>query len=163
MPPKKIYCSIGPVPKSQKLGSMKECAEKKQIRYYGIKKIDPKLLESISRGSKGKETRDKLAIKMIGLRGRVGRITKDIASEKDKTKKEKLVLDLAKAKSEFAEVSAKFSKADKERRSRGGSKRRSKKRSNRVSRRSGKKSRGGSRKRSSKKGSKKRSRRSRKR
>ena len=39
----KIYCGIGKVPKGSKRGSMKECVESGQIRYYGIKKIDPKL------------------------------------------------------------------------------------------------------------------------
>jgi hypothetical protein len=33
-----IYCSIGKVPSGKRLGSMKECAELGQIRYYGIKK-----------------------------------------------------------------------------------------------------------------------------
>lgn len=39
------YCGIGDPKKGQKRGSMRECAEKGQIRYYGIHKIDPKTLE----------------------------------------------------------------------------------------------------------------------
>lgn len=39
----KAYCGIGNVPKNKKRGSMKECAEAGQIRYYGLKLIDEKL------------------------------------------------------------------------------------------------------------------------
>ena len=46
-----VFCGIGKVPPKAKLGSMKECAEKKQIRYYGVKKVDPKILE-IALGNK---------------------------------------------------------------------------------------------------------------
>lgn len=49
---KKPYCSIGEVPKGQKRGSMKECADMKQIRYYGVKKIDSRTLEYSTNGNK---------------------------------------------------------------------------------------------------------------
>ena len=42
----KIYCKIGPVPKNHRLGSMQECLDMNQVRLYGIKKIDPKILEA---------------------------------------------------------------------------------------------------------------------
>ena len=41
----KIYCGVADVPKGSKLGSMVECAKKNQVRYWGVKKIDPKILE----------------------------------------------------------------------------------------------------------------------
>ena len=110
---KKIYCSIGAVPKGQKLGSMQQCAEKKQIRYYGIKKIDQKLLEAIKKGSKAKESRDKLAIKMVGLRGKISKLNKQIPTEKDKKEKEKLKKEVEKIKADLEETSNKFSKLDK--------------------------------------------------
>ena len=48
-PKLKIFCGITqPIPKGYKLGSMKECLENKQVRYYGLKKIDNKLAESIN-------------------------------------------------------------------------------------------------------------------
>lgn len=154
---KKVYCSVGPVPKGQKLGSMKECADKKQIRYYGIKKIDPRLLEAAKKGSKISESRDKLAIKMVGLRGRVSRLNKEIAAEKDKKKKDALIAQLDKTKKELAEVSTKFAKADKARSQKGGSrkgsKKTSRKSSNKGSRKGSKKTSKGSKKRSIKGGS----------
>lgn len=35
---KKIYCSVGKVPKDSKLGNMEECAKKNQVRLWGLKK-----------------------------------------------------------------------------------------------------------------------------
>ena len=40
----KAYCGIGKIPKTQRKGTMKECAEKKQVRLYGLYKIDPQLV-----------------------------------------------------------------------------------------------------------------------
>ena len=51
-----IFCGIGKVPAKSRLGSMKECAEKKQIRYYGVKKVDPKILEIALGTKKDKNT-----------------------------------------------------------------------------------------------------------
>ena len=39
---KNIYCGIGKVPKNMRLGSKKESMEMGQVRYYGLRKIDPK-------------------------------------------------------------------------------------------------------------------------
>ena len=41
----KIFCGIKQPPKNSRLGTMKECAEAKQVRQYGVKKIDARLLE----------------------------------------------------------------------------------------------------------------------
>jgi len=49
-----IYCGSRDVPKHKKRGSMKECAEKGQISYYGIKKIDPRLFTKVLESKKGK-------------------------------------------------------------------------------------------------------------
>jgi hypothetical protein len=157
MPPKKVYCSIGKIPSGQRLGTMKECADLKQIRYYGVKKIDPKLLEAIKKNSVKKESRDKLAIQMAMMRGRVSGYNKKISAEKDKDKKAKLQEDLEKAKNELAIAIKKFKQADDARaKSKGGSRKGSRKsRSGSRSKsrsRSRKLSRGGS-KRKSRKGS----------
>ena len=135
-----IYCGIEKPPKGHSVGSMKECAEKKQIRYWGIKKVDSKLLEAVKRGSKAKETRDKLAIKMVTLRARVAKMTKDLAATKDKKEKERLTKVLTKTKEEYAEVVVKFKKADKLRKQSRTSSRKGKKASSRKSKRKSKKS-----------------------
>lgn len=37
---KSIYCGIGKIPKNSRRGNMMECALKKQVRYYGLNKVD---------------------------------------------------------------------------------------------------------------------------
>ena len=74
----KIYCGVGKIPKGHKLGSMKQCVDKNQIRYWGIKKIDPKLLTLAKKVGQGGESLDKLYIKLVTLRGRIKGINKNI-------------------------------------------------------------------------------------
>ncbi len=97
----KPYCGIGDIPKGHRRGSMKECAEKKQVRYYGIKKIDVKLAESYQ--NKPKMNLQKVMDKIASLRGKRTRIEKLIKGEKDKKVKEKLKQDFAKATKELKE------------------------------------------------------------
>lgn len=98
VPAKDIYCGIGPVTKGRRTGTMKECAEKKQIRQYGLKKIDPKLLKHAEKSIiKGNESRDKLAVKMVGLRARVKKL-KDSGTKKE----------LEKAEDELFKIQEKF-------------------------------------------------------
>jgi len=91
MPKKKIYCGIGLVPKDSKLGNMVECVESNQVRYYGIKKIDPKLLEK-GRKKKGPENwkRDKLVLEIKLLELKMLKIKKNYKKEKDKEKKKEM-------------------------------------------------------------------------
>ncbi len=39
-----IYCGVGKVRKNARLGTMKDCADKRQIRLYGLIKADKKIL-----------------------------------------------------------------------------------------------------------------------
>lgn len=76
---KKPYCSIGEVPKGQKRGSMKECADMKQIRYYGVKKIDSRTLEYSTNGHK------KISKKLTGKRTTTdAQISKELAHARGK-------------------------------------------------------------------------------
>jgi hypothetical protein len=43
---KDIYCKSGPLPKGKTYGSMKECAARKQVGYWGVNKIDNAVLKS---------------------------------------------------------------------------------------------------------------------
>lgn len=40
------FCGIGKIPKGKTRGSIENCMKQKQIRYYGIVAVDPKLVES---------------------------------------------------------------------------------------------------------------------
>jgi hypothetical protein len=84
----KVFCGISqPIPKGHKLGSMKECLELKQVRYYGLKKIDSKLAESINIK---KESKKDIMIKMAGLRGKLSKLKRDIDSSKNFEEKKKI-------------------------------------------------------------------------
>ena len=157
--PDKIFCGAGNVPKGQTRGNMKQCVEKNQVRYCGFKKIDPKLLETRGKKSKG-ESRDKIAIKMVGLRGKVSKLSKQIAEEKDKKVKAKLEKELVKAKANFKEVLALFNKLDKKRsQSRSTSRKGSRSKSSRSTSRGRKRSRRKASRSTSRKGSRAKSRR----
>lgn len=106
----KIYCSIGNIPKGSKLGTMKQCAEMNQVRYYGIKKIDSKLLEAIKKGSKEKESKTKLLISIAGLRGKVKNLKGKIEAAKTKEAKEKHNKELKAVQDELQKSLAKFKK-----------------------------------------------------
>jgi hypothetical protein len=41
------YCGIGKVPKGYRRGSVKDCYEKKQLRYYGLIKYDPEYIRDL--------------------------------------------------------------------------------------------------------------------
>ena len=68
-----IYCGIGKIQKGHRRGNMRECAEKGQIRYYGIKKIDTKTLEATKNKDSIPETREKLFLEISHQRGIVNR------------------------------------------------------------------------------------------
>lgn len=69
----KPFCGVGKAPKGRKMGNMKECAELKQIRKYGEKKIDPRTLEGVKKKGAIKETRDELIKQVSGARGAINR------------------------------------------------------------------------------------------
>lgn len=68
-----IFCGVGKIPKKSRLGTMQECAEKGQVRYYGIKKIDPNILATAKDKSKVPETRLALMKMAAGLKGLIRR------------------------------------------------------------------------------------------
>lgn len=115
-----IYCGINKTPKGQRLGTMKECAEKGQIRRFGINKIDKKTLELAKKKDVIPETREKLIMKMASLRGSIrkykGRYetTKDKDAEGKKKKEDYRKL-WVKAENDLKKVITKLQKVEKER------------------------------------------------
>jgi hypothetical protein len=91
-----IYCDVGDVPKGKKRGSMKQCAEKGQIKYYGEKKVDKKIIDSLldkknSKKSGNIETQlDNLKLKLVGMMGKVKNLTRKIDNEDDSKESKKL-------------------------------------------------------------------------
>lgn len=79
----KIYCGINKIPKGHKRGNMKECAEKGQIRYYGIKKVDQKMVE-LAQSTKRLPNKFSVTKKLIGLRAKIMRDQKIYDKKPDK-------------------------------------------------------------------------------
>ena len=85
----KVYCGIlNPVPKGYRLGSMKECVDLNKVNYYGVKKVDPIILNY----KKHEKIEDEktLQIKKVGLMGKINKLKKDIGNIKDETERNKL-------------------------------------------------------------------------
>ena len=68
-----IFCGIGKMPKKSRRGTMRECAEKGQIRYYGIKKIDAKTLALSKDKTTIPDTREGLIKMAAALKGLIRR------------------------------------------------------------------------------------------
>lgn len=87
----KVFCgATQPVPKGHRIGSMKECLENKQVRYYGLKKIDSKLVESLNNK---KTKKDELLSEILTMKGKLERIKKNIEISKTASEKKKLIDD----------------------------------------------------------------------
>lgn len=85
---KKPYCGASEIPKNKKKGTMIECSNAKQIRLYGLNKIDKRLLKA---KKEKKMTRDQLIMKRIQLNARIKQFKKQ---QKDVKKLEEEVKDL---------------------------------------------------------------------
>ena len=106
--PLKIFCGItDPIPKDFRLGSMKECLDKGQVRYYGLKKIDSKVLDSINHK---KETEIELQIKVAGLRGKLTKLKRDLDKTDSIPEKNKIKEEYEQLRKELLNTSEKINK-----------------------------------------------------
>jgi len=60
-----IYCGVDELKSNQRLGTPRECAESKQVRYYGLKKIDKKYIDEFKGIAVESEKRMSKMIRMI--------------------------------------------------------------------------------------------------
>jgi hypothetical protein len=104
-----IYCGAKKVPKNKKLGSMVECAEKGQVMYWGVKKIDSRVLEN-TQGQK-KVSLDKARTNKIKLDTRLKKMVKDLENAKDKEKKQTIKKNIEKTKKELEKATKEFKEA----------------------------------------------------
>lgn len=81
-----IYCGANKLPKGKRLGTMKECAEKKKISLYGLYKIDPKLIEAVKNNKVKPVTREKLMLKVVSLKLKIKKARTNL-KELEQTKK----------------------------------------------------------------------------
>nr|QBK89105.1 MAG: uncharacterized protein LCMiAC02_01980 [Mimivirus LCMiAC02] len=85
---RKYYCGINKIPKKKRRGTMKECVMDSQVRYYGIKKVDKRLIDASKRLKKKMSKKD-ISIKIAKLKGQKKRMNKKLKIEEKKKKKKK--------------------------------------------------------------------------
>lgn len=122
MPVDDIFCGAGKVPSGKRRGTMKECVEKNQFRYWGVKQIDARLLDQTKAKKTMPSTRYKLMEKMIGIDGKIKQYNLKIKHMKNPKKSEvqevedqieKLKEERAKYKIQLAKVEAKSESSSK--------------------------------------------------
>ena len=102
----KIYCGLGPVPKGHRLGTMQECLEKGQVKYWGVKKIDPTLLASHKKTKRTKKVTsiNDIRIMQVSLRGKIKKKTGELQGEKNEKKIGEINKEINELKKKLAEV-----------------------------------------------------------
>jgi hypothetical protein len=102
----KVFCGItDPIPKGYRLGSMKECVDKNQVRYYGLKKIDSLVIKSIN---KKKEDYADLQVQAAGLKGTISKIKRDFNKTTDLNEKKKLLEEFENNKKKLLNIGEKL-------------------------------------------------------
>lgn len=90
MPKKKVYCGTKTPPKGFKLGTMKQCKEKNQLRRYGLLKVDSRVLNSTNKKADAKKDYANLMRKKVKQQVKVDKLRDKyrdyIRSAKDKQK-----------------------------------------------------------------------------
>jgi hypothetical protein len=89
--PKDIYCGIKEVPQGKRRGTAEECAECKQIRYYGLEKIDKNLVDVDKQLKEQQKLLNKLKKKHSGFLGKRHALERDLkrapSNEKEEAQK----------------------------------------------------------------------------
>ena len=111
----KIFCGAGKMPKTSRLGTSTECAEKNQIRYYGLNKVDPKTIEKTKKKDHVPDTREKLFKLMFKLKGTIGRNKGRYEGAKDEKAKAEYYKLWQDAEKELKVVMPKLEKVEAER------------------------------------------------
>ena len=75
------YCGMGPVPKGRTRGTPKHCLENNQVRYYGIEKINPAIIEDrVTRKKQVDINKEKL--KLLSFRNKGKLLVKEYTEQK---------------------------------------------------------------------------------
>lgn len=85
----KIYNGIDTLPKGKRYATPQEALEMKQVRRYGRLKIDPRIVDKHEKKEIIPETREKLLLKLAGLRGAINRNKGRYETTKDESAKAK--------------------------------------------------------------------------
>jgi hypothetical protein len=107
VPKLKVFCGITDVPKGKRLGSMKECLDAKQVRYYGVTKIDSKLIETANNGL---NTKSDLIVKKAGLVAKFSKLKKEVLEAKNNEEKKKKLQEYEEVRKLLITITEKLSK-----------------------------------------------------
>ena len=145
---KKIYCGVDELKSNQRLGTAKECAELKQVRYYGLKKINKDILDEFKGISVVSAQKEQKLYKMFGkTKAEIQLIKNEISDYKQEHnykklyKKELKDLDdkLKKKKNDLNKIIEKMNKLENDEENKKKSKKSSKKESKKKSKKKSKK------------------------
>jgi len=109
-PPKKVkapkptdpFFGVPPVPKGKHQASMSEAAKAKKILYWGVKKADSKIIDSMV--EKPKEKKGDLQIKIAGLRGALSRLKREYDQAKTAEEKKTKMTEFEAKRQEILEI-----------------------------------------------------------
>ncbi len=116
-----IYCGANELPKGKVYGTMKQCAERNQIRRFGIYRVDKSLVDNTnSKTLKNLQKMSDRTLKEVGLAsGRIRYIKRELpyiknAKEKEALREEgkKLIPVLKEARSKYEELQKKIKKIE---------------------------------------------------
>ena len=107
--PTKVICSIQELKKDERRGTMDECAAKKQIRYFGMKKVDKVIIDKLTtkKIQMSKRNFAETMGKLNGLKTKAKKLFEQIKLKKengDVTKLKQLEKDFEKAKAAYARL-----------------------------------------------------------
>ena len=137
----KIYCGVGPVPKNHKLGTMQECLDKNMVKYWGLKKVDPRILEASKHTKKPRKMHkiENIRIAQVSLRGKIRKQTTDLEKEKNTARKAEINKEITELRKKLNEVNEQAKMFEKEKEAKTIPKKTSKKPSKKVAKKTSKK------------------------
>lgn len=106
-------CTCG-LDKTKKPCSMKDCIKRKQVRYWGLKKVDTRVLSSTGSSKDLNKKRLKLISEKIKYRAILKKLKSEIQFCKDKDRKEEIKKEAAEHIKKVKDINAKLVKIDKE-------------------------------------------------
>lgn len=114
-----IFCGVGKVPNGKRRGTMQECFEKNQVRYWGVKKVDSRILKELNSSKNLPKTRGKLMIEFSKITGKIKRLNRQLEEDKKKkeltkTQKESIDKEIKKHNSMLLKVKKEIVKIDNE-------------------------------------------------
>lgn len=123
MPDKtKPFCGIGNIPKGYHRGSMIDCLNNGQVRYWGLKKVDPRALKHVTETPKADRrprkkvsdmTTRELRTEVIICKGKMRKLKMDYRDEDDEKKKKMIKQEAEKIIKKMEFLVEKFKEAEK--------------------------------------------------